>query len=309
MRGSGERNDEIRRCANVLDGIPLAYDEPMRPLNAPPVPHRAASRSHARWERRRRRKVTAPQGSGFPWRLVFGGAVPLVLALAGGSEPTAQAEDTQPPMVTARSPAASATGVSTLVHVRVTFNEAVDPASVTLILRDSSNQTVPATFTYEAPTFTATLGPANDLNGNQTYTASLTGARDLAGNVMAGSVLWSFTTATPGLPGQGDHQRLRSADGRRVCLRWSSLRRRKKRPHQGLRQSGGSNSNHLCGPQNQCAQLLGSRPARHGAPPELSHDALCLRALYVRRGHRRDPAKVGHCRGHVRRMSQSAGRH
>ena len=67
-----------------------------------------------------------------------------------------------------------------------------------MILRNSSAQPVPATFAYDAPTFTATLEPANDLNGNQTYTASLTGARDLAGNVMAGSVLWSFTTATPG---------------------------------------------------------------------------------------------------------------
>ena len=134
--------------------------------------------------------ATAAQGQGTPrfgflWRLVFGSAVPLALVLAGGSDPNAKAEDTLPPVVTARSPTAGVTGVSTLVHVRVTFNEAVDPASVTLILRDSSNQTVPGTFTYDAPTFTATLDPVNDLHGNQTYTASLTGARDLAGNVMA----------------------------------------------------------------------------------------------------------------------------
>ena len=131
-------------------------------------------------------------------RMVFGGAVSLVLALTGGSHPNAQAGDTQPPVVTSRSPTANANGVSIFVDLRVTFDEPVAPASVSLILRDSSNQAVPGTLTYHAPTRTATFGPTNDMNGSQTYTASLTGARDLAGNVMPGSVVWSFTTATPG---------------------------------------------------------------------------------------------------------------
>ena len=79
-------------------------------MNVRPV---AASRSHMRWGWPRRRKVTAHQCFAFRWRLALRGAVPLALILAGGSGPNAQAGDALPPVVAARSPSASATGVST----------------------------------------------------------------------------------------------------------------------------------------------------------------------------------------------------
>ena len=120
-------------------------------MNVRPDPRRSVSSAQLPCERTRCRRMRAAQGSGFAWRVTFGGALSLVLMMTGGADPNAQA-DTQPPVVIVRSPIANATSVSILVDVRVTFNEAVNPASLTLILRDSSAQPVPAAFTYDAPT-------------------------------------------------------------------------------------------------------------------------------------------------------------
>ena len=65
-------------------------------MNVRPDPCRSVSRPRLPCERPRCRRITAPQGSGFAWRVAFGGAVTLMLLLTGGSDPNAQA-----PVVTA----------------------------------------------------------------------------------------------------------------------------------------------------------------------------------------------------------------
>jgi hypothetical protein len=71
----------------------------------------------------------------------------------------------------------------------------------TFELRDASNALVPATVTYNASTFVATLTPSSALATSTTYTATVKGgatdprAKDVAGNALAANVSWSFTTA------------------------------------------------------------------------------------------------------------------
>src|SRR5205807_6721667 len=99
--------------------------------------------------------------------------------------------DTTPPAVSGRSPAPSATGVVTSTAVTVTFSEAVQPSTLSLVLADGSGNPVAASVSYNAATFTATLTPSSPLSPNAAYTATASGARDLAGNAMA-PLSWSF---------------------------------------------------------------------------------------------------------------------
>jgi hypothetical protein len=110
-----------------------------------------------------------------------------------------------PPTVAAVTPASGATGVSPSTAVTVTFSEAMDPATITtstILLQDPSHNTVAATVTYNASTYTATLQPSSALVANTTYTATVLGGttgsvvKDLADNPMATNYSWSFTTGT-----------------------------------------------------------------------------------------------------------------
>jgi hypothetical protein len=98
-----------------------------------------------------------------------------------------------PPTVTAKTPAAGATGVATSTTVTATFSGAVTASTISFVLKDASNNTVPATVAYNASTQTATLTPNAALNASTTYTATVSGATDAYGDVMA-PVSWSFTT-------------------------------------------------------------------------------------------------------------------
>jgi hypothetical protein len=105
------------------------------------------------------------------------------------------------PTVTAQSPAPGATGVSTSTNVQATFNVSVQASTVSFVLKDASNNTVPATVSYNDPTHTVTLTPNAPLAANATYTATVSGAQDVNGNPMSGPVTWSFTTAAVIVPG------------------------------------------------------------------------------------------------------------
>jgi len=106
--------------------------------------------------------------------------------------------DTTPPTIQGRTPAPNANGISVTDPVVVTFSEAMNPSSVSVTLKDASNQTVPATLSYSVPLSTATLTPSSPLASGATYTASVTGT-DLAGNALSGSpVTWTFTTGGAG---------------------------------------------------------------------------------------------------------------
>jgi len=91
-------------------------------------------------------------------------------------------------------------------NVTVTFSEAMDAATVngsTIELRDPANALVPATVSYDADSFTATLDPTAPLSAGVTYTARVKGrnadqsVKDVAGNPLIADVTWTFTIAVP----------------------------------------------------------------------------------------------------------------
>ena len=103
-----------------------------------------------------------------------------------------------PPQVTSETPASGVTGIATLTTVTATFNEAVQPGTISFVLKDASNNVVPATVTYDSGTNIATLTPSSALSTSATYTATVSGAKDLFGDTMAAPVTWSFTTSPTG---------------------------------------------------------------------------------------------------------------
>ncbi|WP_225896428.1 DUF4082 domain-containing protein [Amazonocrinis nigriterrae] len=118
--------------------------------------------------------------------------------------------DTTPPTVTSASPNSGASGVSTSTTVTVTFNEAMDSATInsnSFELRNSSNAPVTATISYNTANRTATLTPTSPLANSTTYTVTVKGGstdprvKDLAGNALAANFTRSFTTvAIPTCP-------------------------------------------------------------------------------------------------------------
>jgi hypothetical protein len=102
--------------------------------------------------------------------------------------------DVTPPVVSGFTPANGATGLSVSTAPSVTFSEAVQPATVSFVLRDAANNVVPGSAGYNAGTRTVTFTPSAALGSSSTYTATVSGAQDLSGNVMVGQSTWSFTT-------------------------------------------------------------------------------------------------------------------
>ena len=106
------------------------------------------------------------------------------------------------PTVTARTPAANATGIAPTDNVTATFSEAVQGVSATTFtLKPSAPVTaaaVAATVTYDSASRTATLDPSADLAANTQYTATLTGGatgiKSATGTPLA-TATWNFTTA------------------------------------------------------------------------------------------------------------------
>ncbi|MDB5309385.1 MAG: hypothetical protein JWO38_3587 [Gemmataceae bacterium] len=107
---------------------------------------------------------------------------------------TQGASDTTPPTVVGVTPANNSTGVLPNTPITVTFSEAVDPTTITLVVKDASNAVVPGTLTYDPTAFVASFTPAAPLPPAATYTATVSGAKDLSGNSLAAAVTWSFKT-------------------------------------------------------------------------------------------------------------------
>ena len=101
---------------------------------------------------------------------------------------------TQPPTVTAESPANGATDVAVSTTATATFNEAVQSSTINFTLTPSGGSPVAATVTYNSSNYTATLTPSSALAYNTTYTATVSGAQSSSGVPMSGSFSWSFTT-------------------------------------------------------------------------------------------------------------------
>ena len=129
--------------------------------------------------------------------------LPLLLFVAPlaifGFAPAAYAQgDAQPPIVIGLSPLPGAISQDVTTAVTASFSEAIQPASVAFVLKDSAGVIVPASVTYDSSTNTATLRPSSDLAAARTYTATLSAATDLAGNAMINPSVWSFSTGQPG---------------------------------------------------------------------------------------------------------------
>ncbi len=123
---------------------------------------------------------------------------------------TAAIADTQGPRVTGTDPAAGATAVSVQVRPVVTFDEALDPASVTastVLLIDALGAAVPQAAgspVLSADGMSATITPAADLAETSTYRVRVIGGAggvlDLAGNPMDQTWTQSPGFTTENLP-------------------------------------------------------------------------------------------------------------
>ncbi|MCW5554415.1 MAG: DUF4082 domain-containing protein, partial [Verrucomicrobiae bacterium] len=105
--------------------------------------------------------------------------------------------DTTAPTVVGVTPADGATDVSVGAVVTVTFDEAMDPASLTtgtIVLSPA----VAGTVSYNALTLTATLTPdaalANATEYTVTVVGGVSGVKDASGNALVADAVWSFTT-------------------------------------------------------------------------------------------------------------------
>ena len=140
----------------------------------------------------------------------------------------AAAPDGDPPAIVSTTPADGGTGFGVGSAVTATFDEAMNPASITTStfeLRDASNALVPATVSYDAATGRASLTPSAALAFDSAYTATVrggaTGVKDLAGNALGANRVWSFLSAP---------RRLRSRCSRRPRTSSARTRSRCSRP-------------------------------------------------------------------------------
>ncbi|MBE0645384.1 MAG: DUF3494 domain-containing protein [Bacteroidetes bacterium] len=108
---------------------------------------------------------------------------------------TGAAADTTAPTIRSTLPANNATLVPVNQRLAATFNEVMDPGSITpttFVLRKGQTQ-IPGTVVYVG--LTATFKPTVALTSDTTYTATITsGVMDLAGNRMIADYVWRFDT-------------------------------------------------------------------------------------------------------------------
>ena len=115
--------------------------------------------------------------------------------------------DVTPPQVLSVTPVNNATSVSVSVHPTATFDEALDPGTVTTltaIIEGPGNVIIPASVSLNSTVITLT--PSSALAPNTTYTVTLKGGsiepviKDLSGNALAVDYTWSFTTQSGQAP-------------------------------------------------------------------------------------------------------------
>jgi hypothetical protein len=111
--------------------------------------------------------------------------------------------DATPPSVVISAPK-SGTGVaSTTGNITATFNEPMDPASLSgasfELRATGGGAAVSAAVTYDSATNTAILNPDAALASTTSYTATVkggaSGVRDSSGNALSADQVWTFTTA------------------------------------------------------------------------------------------------------------------
>jgi hypothetical protein len=116
------------------------------------------------------------------------------------------------PIVVSTTPINSAVGVPLDGTITVTFNAAMNPATITpdalSVLAPGETAggrvretQVSGTMTYDAATFTMTFVPNTKLKPNETYTATVaTSVKDPMGNALQTPYIWTFSTSTTVAP-------------------------------------------------------------------------------------------------------------
>jgi len=111
----------------------------------------------------------------------------------GGGTP-----DTTAPVVISTVPVDIANGVLVNANIKVTFSEAINPATITdsTVKLETGVIPVAVTCARSYSGLIATLDPSDDLISNKTYTLTVTtGVKDLSGNALAVNHVTTFTTA------------------------------------------------------------------------------------------------------------------
>ncbi len=116
--------------------------------------------------------------------------------------PLVVAKDTTAPTVTLVNPFNGSVDVPLLRQVRVSFSEAIDPATIssnTFVLYQGDT---PVPGKVAAPTDqTASFTQVNEFTPNTVYNGKVTtGVKDLAGNLLEKEFVWSFKTAPTPVP-------------------------------------------------------------------------------------------------------------
>lgn len=124
----------------------------------------------------------------------------------GWSWTTGSIKDSVSPTVISTLPQANAAAVAIDSAVNATFNEAMDPLTLTTLSIELLNGETPVvgTVTYDLASSTATFTPLNALVPNTIYQVLISMPTDLAANLLASGLVpvpWSFTTtSTPIAP-------------------------------------------------------------------------------------------------------------
>ena len=110
-----------------------------------------------------------------------------------------QSYSTTAPAVSSTNPTSGAAKVSLGGSVSAQFSQPMDPTTMTaanLVLKDSSNNVVSGTASYDGPSATLSFQPGTSLNALTVYTATVKGAvRNFLGTAMGTDSSWNFTTS------------------------------------------------------------------------------------------------------------------
>jgi hypothetical protein len=127
--------------------------------------------------------------------------------IATNSFTVAAGTDTTAPTVSSTLPDNNATGVPVGSTVTATFNEAIDPATVTTasFLLQAGGDNVAGVVALNGAGTIATFTPSAPLQDNTAYTATLTtDITDVSGNPLEADYVWSFTTGAAVVPSSSD---------------------------------------------------------------------------------------------------------
>ena len=112
---------------------------------------------------------------------------------------TGESEDTINPMVEAVSPPEGSTGVGVNAEIRVRFDEAINPLTVTeqtLSVSDGSSTAVACSFSFSNGNQEVVMVPHTPLTEGASYSLTIDGIEDVAGNAVVAQTTQFETSAT-----------------------------------------------------------------------------------------------------------------